>query len=107
VACFFRKIPFRTGSSYEDRIHGGVIATPLDGAMVHALFATGVVGVTVELTIRYLHSVQLGPPVEVTGWVESKRLGIYLCAAEIRQAGNLAVKAMAKFMALTAASAAS
>ena len=92
--------------SYEDRIHGGVLATLLDGAMVHALFASGVVGVTAEMTLRYLHSVQVGVPVQVTGWVKSNRLGIYLCAAEIRQADTLAVRAAAKFMALTAAPAA-
>jgi len=98
--------PTATFRSYDDRIHGGVLATLLDGAMVHALFAAGVVGVTAELTIRYLHSVQVGVPVEVIGWVKSNRFGIYLCAAEIRQANTLAVKAAAKFMALTAASAA-
>jgi uncharacterized protein (TIGR00369 family) len=98
--------PTATFRSYEDRIHGGVLATLLDSAMVHALFATGVVGVTAELTIRYLHSIQVGSPVEVSGWVKSNRFGIYLCAAEIRQAGVIAVKAAAKFMALTAASAA-
>jgi acyl-coenzyme A thioesterase PaaI-like protein len=92
--------------SYEDRIHGGVLATLLDGVMVHALFATGVVGVTAELTIRYLQSVEVGVPVEVTGWVKSSRFGIHLCAAEIRQANKLAVKASAKFMAIKASSAA-
>jgi hypothetical protein len=40
-------------------------------------------------------------PVHVTGWVESSRHGLYLCCAEVHQAGLLAVRATAKFMTLT------
>lgn len=86
--------------SYPDRVHGGVIATLLDSAIVHALFARGVAGVTAELTIRYLQSVNVTAPVRVTGWVESNRHGVFLCSAEVQQAGSLAVRATAKFMAM-------
>ena len=86
--------------SYPDRVHGGVIATLLDSAIVHALFARGVAGVTAELTIRFLQSVNVTDPVHVTGRVESNRHGVYLCSAEIHQAGSLAVRATAKFMAM-------
>lgn len=86
--------------SYPDRVHGGVIATLVDSSIVHALFAKGVTGVTAELTLRYLHSVNLVSPVDVSGWVESHRHGIYLCHAEVRQEGILAVRASAKFMAM-------
>jgi len=86
--------------SYPDRVHGGVIATLLDSAIVHALFAKGVAGVTAELTIRYLQTVQLDAPVQVTGRVESVRHGIFFCAAEVHQSGILVVRASAKFMAM-------
>jgi acyl-coenzyme A thioesterase PaaI-like protein len=86
--------------SYPDRVHGGVIATLLDSAIVHALFEKGVAGVTAELTIRYLQSVNVTNPVHVTGWVESNRHGVYLCCAEVHQDGLLAVRASAKFMAM-------
>jgi acyl-coenzyme A thioesterase PaaI-like protein len=86
--------------SYPDRVHGGVIATLLDSSMVHALFARGVAGVTAEMTIRYLGSVNVADPVRVTGWVESCRMGIHLCRAEVRQSGRLVVRASAKFMAM-------
>jgi len=86
--------------SYPDRVHGGVIATLLDSAIVHALFARGVAGVTAELTIRYLQSVSVASPVHVTGWIESSRHGVYLCCAEVHQSGALAVRATAKFMAM-------
>jgi len=98
--------PSHAFRSYPDRVHGGVIATLLDSAIVHALFARGVAGVTAELTIRYLQSVNVTDPVHVTGWVESNRHGVYLCCAEVHQAGLLAVRATAKFMALPDAAAA-
>ncbi len=92
--------PSREFRSYPDRVHGGVIATLVDSSIVHALFAKGVAGVTAELTLRYLHSVNLVSPVEVRGWVDSLRHGIYLCQAEVLQSGILAVRASAKFMAM-------
>ncbi len=86
--------------SYPDRLHGGVIATLLDSAIVHALFAKGVAGVTAELNIRYMKSIGLREPVRVTGGVVSTRHGVHLCRAEIYQNGNCAVRASAKFMAM-------
>lgn len=90
--------------SYPDRVHGGVIATLLDSAIVHALFARGVAGVTAELTIRYLQKVNIADQVHVIGWIESQRHGVYVCSAEVHQAGLLAVRASAKFMAMPDAS---
>jgi len=91
--------PSGTFQSYPDRLHGGVIATLLDSAMVHALFAQGISGVTAELTIRYLQRVSLENVLHVSGHVESKRHGIYLCRAEVHQNDTHAVHATAKFMA--------
>ncbi len=92
--------PTRAFLSYADRVHGGVIATLLDSSMVHALFAQGVSGVTAELIIRYLQSVNVSDVAHVSGWVESKRHGLYLCRAELHQGGVLAVRASAKFLAI-------
>jgi acyl-coenzyme A thioesterase PaaI-like protein len=84
--------------SYSDRLHGGVVATLLDSAMVHALAAKGIRGVTAELTVRYLKSVGLKQPLQVTGWIESVRHGVCLCRADVHQGGRHAVRATAKFM---------
>lgn len=92
--------PSSAFQSYPDRVHGGVIATLLDSAIVHALFARDIAGVTAEMTVRYLKSVGLEEPVHVTGTVVSERHGVFLCHAEARQNGNLAVRASAKFMAM-------
>lgn len=92
--------PSSAFQSYPDRVHGGVIATLLDSAIVHALFAKNIAGVTAELSIRYLKSLSLQEPVHVIGSVISERLGIFLCHAQAYQNGNMAVRATAKFMAM-------
>lgn len=92
--------PLEGLGSYPDRIHGGVIATLLDCAMVHALFASGIAGVTVEMTIRYLRGVGLLEPLHVTGRVVSESHGLFICRADVHQGGIHAVRASAKFMSL-------
>ena len=92
--------PSPTFQSYPDRLHGGVIATLLDSAIVHALFAKGIAGVTAELNIRYLKRVGLREPLHVCGHVDSEKHGVFLCRAQVRQGGVLAVRASAKFMAM-------
>jgi len=85
--------------SYSDRLHGGIIATLLDGAMVHALFLRGIRGVTAELTIRYATSIRVDQPLTTEGWVASVRHGIFLCQARITQSGKQCARATGKFMA--------
>lgn len=92
--------------SYPDRVHGGIIATLLDCAIVHALCAKGILGVTAELSVRYLHSVTLDREVRVSASEESCRHRVHLCHAQIVQDGRIAVRASAKFMALPVGSAA-
>ena len=84
--------------SYDGRIHGGILATLMDASMVHTLFARGIVAVTVEMTVRYHTPVFLGKPVEVTTRLEDQKHGVYSLRAEVRQDGDLAAKAHAKFM---------
>ncbi len=86
--------------SYAGRLHGGIIATLLDGAMVHALLARGIHGVTAEMHIRYHFPVVLGEPILIRGRVSSRRHGLHFCEAEVLQQSVPAVRAMAKFMAL-------
>ena len=86
--------------SYPDRLHGGVIATLLDSAMVHALFARGIAGVTAEMKIRYLQKVGLREPLQITASVVSERHGVFTCRADVHQGGVHAARASARFMAM-------
>jgi len=44
--------------------------------------------------------VNIDDPIDVSGWVVSKRYGVYVCRAELHQGAVLAVRASAKFVAM-------
>ena len=98
VSAFWQ--PSATYQSYPDRLHGGVVSTLLDCAMVHALFARGVTGVTAELHVRYLRAASLSEPLWITGRVTSQRHSLYFCEAEVFQESLPVARAAAKFMAM-------
>jgi uncharacterized protein (TIGR00369 family) len=90
--------PSSAFQSYPDRLHGGILAALVDGAMVHALHAKGLAGVTVELNIRYLRSARLTLPLEIAARVEAVRRGLFRGTATIDQGCHRIVRASAKFM---------
>ena len=88
--------------SYDGILHGGLIATLLDGAMVQALFARGVVARTAELRVRYRHPVHVGEPVTVTARLVKFFDALYCLEAEVRQQVVICGTAEAKFVAESA-----
>jgi len=84
---------------YPGRLHGGLIATLLDGAMTHCLFARGIAGVTAELQVRYLDAIHPADKLVVQAWLESSAHGLHRLRAEITVAGVPKARAAAKFMA--------
>jgi acyl-coenzyme A thioesterase PaaI-like protein len=87
------------GESYAGIVHGGLLATALDSAMVHALFARGIVARTGELNVRFHQSVRVDEPTTVTAHLCDAHPPLFQLKAEIRQAGALCVNARGKFMA--------
>ncbi len=85
--------------SFAGIVHGGLLATALDSAMVHALFARGIVARTGELTVRYRQSVRLGAQVRVVGCHRQAAHPLHYLEAEVWQDGALCARAQAKFMA--------
>jgi acyl-coenzyme A thioesterase PaaI-like protein len=83
---------------YGGRLHGGVIAAALDGAMTHCLFALGRTAVTAELKVRFQHPVATGRPATVRARLERDLAPLYLLQAELVQDGVVKAAAAAKFM---------
>lgn len=98
VSAFWQPSSFY--QSYPDRLHGGVVSTLLDCAMVNALFARGVSGVTAELHVRYLRAASPSERLWITGRVVSQRHSLYSCEAEVFQESLPVARATAKFMAM-------
>jgi uncharacterized protein (TIGR00369 family) len=84
--------------SYPDTLHGGVVSALLDSAMTNCLFSRGIVGVTAELTVRFLIPVRVGLPLEVTATVTGVRGPLYYLRAELMQGRTLKARAQATFM---------
>jgi acyl-coenzyme A thioesterase PaaI-like protein len=85
-------------AGYAGRVHGGVIAAALDGAMTHCLFTLGRTAVTAELAIKYREPVATGRPATVRAWLERDLAPLYVLQAELVQEGVVKAAASAKFM---------
>jgi len=79
-------------------VHGGVIASMLDGTMTNCLFAQGIVAVTGELTVRYCKPVLIGCQLRLRAWIEEQHRPLYVMQAELTQEGCVKAAASAKFM---------
>jgi len=83
---------------YVGRLHGGVIAALLDGAMTNCLLAHGCEAFTAELTVRYRHPAAAKDRVTVRAWLTESRVPLHLLRAELRQNGQVKATAVGKFM---------
>jgi len=83
---------------YHGQLHGGIIASLLDGAMTHCLFARGKSAVTGELIVRFLHPVDTRGYLNISAWLKSSRAALHKLEAILTQDGKLMAKASAKFM---------
>jgi uncharacterized protein (TIGR00369 family) len=88
----------RSLEGYGGRLHGGVIAAALDGAMTHCLFALGRTAVTAELNVRFRHPVATGRPATVRARLVRDLGPLYLLEAELVQDGIVKAAASAKFL---------
>jgi uncharacterized protein (TIGR00369 family) len=88
---------------YNGILHGGVIATLLDAAMMNCLFAQGHCAVTAELTVRFRHPVVSREPSRLRAWTERCTPPLFVARAELWQSGQRRATAVGKFFASTAA----
>jgi acyl-coenzyme A thioesterase PaaI-like protein len=91
---------FSCGNDYQgypQTLHGGIIATLLDGAMTHCLFARRIIAVTAELTVRYVLPVQTCHPASIRAWIVKASPRLHILSSELVQDGEVRAKAQAKF----------
>lgn len=82
---------------YPGRLHGGIVSTLLDSAMVHALMAEGIEAVTADLQVRFHLPVELGKEALVIGERRLQRGPIHHMTASLSQGGNVRASARARF----------
>ena len=70
---------------YPTQLHGGVIAMLVDAAMMHCLFVRRIPAVTVRLTMKFRHPVEVGREAVVRARVERDSSPRFMLTAEIVQ----------------------
>jgi len=91
---------FRTArryQGYQGILHGGVISTLLDAAMVHCLFARGVTAVTAEMTVRFLREVPVDRDISVGATLVGERHGVFQVTASLSHGATRFAVAKGKF----------
>jgi len=83
---------------YDDILHGGIVASLLDGAMTHCLFHQGVQAVTADLRVRFVHGVPCNAFLEIRARVVSSTPPLYRLKSEIVLDGQVMAWAEGKFM---------
>jgi uncharacterized protein (TIGR00369 family) len=76
---------------WEGIVHGGLLATVLDEAMIKAAWARGQRSVTGEITVRYLKPARTGEAYRLKGRVTGTRGKIILAESELLGEGGEAV----------------
>lgn len=89
----------RSWEGYPGLVHGGIIASLLDGAMTNSLFASGIAAVTAELKIRYHGPLAVERPMEIVGELVGSRPPLFLVEGRISQDGEIRARSSGKFMA--------
>ena len=86
-----------TYQGYQDRLHGGVVATLADAAMTHCLFSRGIAAFTAKLEITFRHPVMIGRQALVRAWLERETGVLYELRAEVFQTGRVCATARGLF----------
>jgi uncharacterized protein (TIGR00369 family) len=82
---------------WRGTVHGGLLATVLDEAMVQAAGASGVQCVTAEITVRYRRPAATGAPLRLAGQVVETRGRVILAESRICDAqGQILAQATGK-----------
>lgn len=92
--------PGKTHQGYKNIVHGGIISTLLDEAMVKAAIEAGIIPVTVEITVRFKASLMVGEEATVQGSIETTGR-LITARSELRRASDkkLIATGVAKLMA--------
>lgn len=91
---------FSCPSCYEGlpgRVHGGVVASLLDGAMANCLMAQGIHAVTADLRVRFLHPVDLQVEALIRAHKLEQRGSLHDLEASLIQGGVIKARAQARF----------
>ena len=81
-------IPEKIHQCYKDIIHGGIISTLIDEAMVQAALMNGIPAITAEITIRFKQPLMVGEKAIVEAEIGNIKKKVIEASAKIKKADN-------------------
>ncbi len=91
----FAPAPWMRG--YNDRLHGGIVATVLDSAMTQCLLMQGVAAYTVKMEIRFRNAAPREGDYRVVAWREESRSSVHDMQATLSLGNTPIATASARF----------
>lgn len=94
-----RFVPQKIHQGYKDIVHGGILSTLLDEAMVKTALMQGIPVVTAEITVRFRSALMAGEEVTIDACVIKMNRKIIEASSSIRKMdGTLIAEGYAKLM---------
>lgn len=92
-------VPQKIHQGYKDIIHGGIISTIIDEAMVKAALMQGIPAVTAEITMRFKNPLTVGEKVIVEAIITKRDKKIIETSARMKKTdGTLIAEGHAKLL---------
>ncbi len=92
-------LPHREYQGFKGIVHGGIIATVLDEAMVKTVLSTGVLAVTAEITVRFKSPLSTGEDATVEAELSKPWGKVVEASARMRKRdGTVVAEARAKLL---------
>jgi uncharacterized protein (TIGR00369 family) len=88
---FAEFVPQKIHQGYRDIVHGGIISTIIDEAMVKAALMQGMPAVTAEITVRFKNPLMAGEKLIVEARITNTIRKIIETSATIRKQDNTLV----------------
>jgi uncharacterized protein (TIGR00369 family) len=84
-------IPQKFHQGYKDIVHGGIITTVLDEAMVKAALMQGMPAVSAEIKVRFRNTLFAGEKTVVEALIENKTRKIIEASAVLKKEDNTTI----------------
>jgi uncharacterized protein (TIGR00369 family) len=92
-------VPGKNYVGWEEKVHGGLLATLLDEVMAWAPSSFDSWAVTAEISVRYRSPANPGEALTARGWVTERRRRIYSVSGEVRgEDGRLIAEGHGRFL---------
>ena len=81
-------VPQKIHQGYKGIVHGGIITTIIDEAMVKAAIMQGVSAITAEITVRFKNTLMVGEKVVIEATIINMNKKIIETSAQVRKADD-------------------